>query len=163
MRLTFLFIIVSHLINHNFNFMLAWSASWVLLYRELSYHNYSSWEVWHDIFNTFLFAVEEVRYPVTQVCRAHFHQMVFFVLLQVQRWNKKKTEKRGKCWFALRFLSHVNPLCGLRYSKLTWTDVEKGRHGQPRILWLYHIMEGRTAAYLCWKCQSNQSTFQHNN
>lgn len=42
--------------------------------------------------------------------------------------------QKKNCWFALRFLSRVNPLCGLRYSELTWTDVEGGKQGQARIL-----------------------------
>lgn len=41
--------------------------------------------------------------------------------------NCAAASQKKKCWFALRFLSRVNPLCGLRYSKLTWTDVEEGK------------------------------------
>lgn len=41
--------------------------------------------------------------------------------------NCAAASQKKKCWFALRFLSRVNPLCGLRYSKLTWTDVEDGK------------------------------------
>ena len=40
-------------------------------------------------------------------------------VLEGRTFHREAASQKKKCWFALRFLSRVNPLCGLSYSKLT--------------------------------------------
>lgn len=70
-----------------------------------------------------MFSVKDIRNPVTQVCVCWGERFSLCVCCCMcvpvcvgggGRWG------RGGCWFALRFMSHVNPLFGLRHSKPAW-------------------------------------------
>ena len=103
----------------NLDFSACSSASRVKLSCALSHHDCCSWRARH-IFITrffclktsaiqFLKGVEGLEFSLRSFCA-----------------SASRGQGGGGRWFALRFLSHVNPLRRLSHSQLTQTDAEMG-------------------------------------